>query len=363
MQRLRNFDARKKCHLKKFLLLTQQHFYFVNLRMTDFSLFPCSILCLSVLIDTVKALVAFSIIMIGLNVILVLGTIFLVVGQSNFDDQISISQPTSTPTWISDPTQDPNLPFMSIPRPAGPIQNMNAPIEPDQVTMDPRISQNTVNLQSSSLSPNEQTAGGGPKITSLNYGGPFQSPGLPGTSFGYPGPSQYPGQYSGGAYGLSGQYGGGGYGLPGQYAAGGYVIPGQYSGGGYGLPGQYAGVGYAGQYSGGGYGLTGQYLGGGYGLPGQYAGVGYAGQYSGGGYGLPGQYLGGGYGLPGQYGGGGYGLPGQYSGGGYGLPGQYSGGSCGTPRVEIPIPCPRIEIPIVQCPVYQYQCPSPYQRF
>ena len=270
--------------------------------------------------------------MIGLNVILVLGSIFLVVGQSNFDDQISISQPTSTPTWISDPTQDPNLPFMSIPRPAGPIQNMNAPIEPDQVTMDPRISQNTINLQSSNLSPNEQTAGGGPKITSLNYGGPFQSPGLPGTSFGYPGPSQYPGQYSGGGYGLPGQYGGGGYGLPGQYAAGGYVIPGQYSGGGYGLPGQ-------------------------------YAGVGYAGQYSGGGYGLPGQYVGGGYGLPGQYGGGGYGLPGQYSGGGYGLPGQYSAGSCGTPRIEIPIPCPRIEIPIVQCPVYQYQCPSPCQRF
>ena len=204
--------------------------------------------------------------MIGLNVILVLGSIFLVVGQSNFDDQISISQPTSTPTWISDPTQDPNLPFMSIPRPAGPIQNMNAPIEPDQVTMDPRISQNTINLQSSNLSPNEQTAGGGPKITSLNYGGPFQSPGLPGTSFGYPGPSQYPGQYSGGGYGLPGQYGG-------------------------------------------------------------------------------------------------YGLPGQYGGGGYGLPGQYSGGSCGTPRIEIPIPCPRFEIPIIQCPVYQYQCPSPCQRF
>ena len=234
--------------------------------------------------------------MIGLNVILLLGTIFLVVGQSNFDDEISISQPTSTPTWISDPTQDP---FMSIPRPAGPIQNMNAPIEPAQAPMDPRISQNTINLQSSSLSPNEQTVGGGPKITSLNYGGPFQSPGLLGTSFGYPGPSQYPGQYSGGAFGLPGQYGGGGFGLPGQYAAGGYVIPGQYGGGGYGLPGQYAGVGYAG----------------------------------------------------------------QYSGGGYGLPGQYSGGSCGTPRIELPIPCPRIEVPIIQCPVYQYQCPSPCQGF
>ena len=297
--------------MKKFLPLSQQHYHFVKLRMTNFSLSPCSILSLSridtVLIDTDKALVAFYFIMIGLNVILVLGSIFLVVGQSNFDDQISISQPTSTPTWISDPTQDPNLPFMSIPRPAGPIQNMNAPIEPDQVTMDPRISQNTINLQGSSLSPNEQTAGGGPKITSLNYGGPFQSPGLPGTSFGYPGPSQYPGQYSGG-----------GYGLPGQYAAGGYVIPGQYGGGGYGLPGQYGGVGYAGQYSSGGYGLPGQY--------------------------------------------GGYGLPGQYGGGGYGLPGQYSGGSCGTPRIEIPIPCPRFEIPIIQCPVYQYQCPSPCQR-
>ena len=90
--------------------------------------------------------------MIGLNIILVVGTILLVGGQRNFDPKLT-SQPTSYPTWVGDATQlaetnmmtdpnmmsDPNKPFMSIPGGPQPDSNqqfMSAP-RPGRPLSDP----------------------------------------------------------------------------------------------------------------------------------------------------------------------------------------------------------------------------------